>query len=519
MEPVYEFDNKDIKEHRDIISHNCRLLEAQSISFLLYLDSKIDEEQDLVKKEKLRNIMSSFSSQIDETTKLKSELLESYKVIDSTYTDLRKMGFGNIIEEYYLATNVREQIPLVNNDKEVVNEVENVIEDNQEMVSEPEMENTETYDEPMVEEPVEVEEEPVMVEEAEQEMTDDAVEEPVMVEDSTPEMGEYVEEGNEENVSEEEPVAVEEEPVMVEETDDTQEEPVLVEESSDEVVTEDVAGDNIEADEDVVTEADGDNIEADEAVEEPVIINEENSAEESETVEEPVLVEETNNEEQAPEEATENTEDNSEAVLIPTVDNTEETSSEEVTDDAPTAGEEPMPEAVADVVIPAIDNTGAAEEEQAIEEVAEEEPAAVEEAVQAEAEAAADVAIPVVEEETKEEEQPTQEQTAEVDESLDKYVKSDNNPVSRILVTEGQYNELKKSLPQQEALLSARERTKSTEVGSGVPETEEDPQARIEKMMEEANQLYQSGDAAGAQALYEQISAENEKLKEQQLVK
>ena len=37
--------------------------------------------------------------------------------------------------------------------------------------------------------------------------------------------------------------------------------------------------------------------------------------------------------------------------------------------------------------------------------------------------------------------------------------------------------------------------------------------------MEQANQLYQSGDTAGAQALYEQISIENEKLKEQQAVK
>ena len=134
----------------------------------------------------------------------------------------------------------------------------------------------------------------------------------------------------------------------------------------------------------------------------------------------------------------------------------------------------------------------------------------------------------MVEEEKAEEVVPTAEDTsvpAEVDSSLDKYVKSDANPVSRILVTEQQFSELKKSLPRQEALISAREKTQAVEVNegalveNGLLPADENPQEKIEKMMEQANQLYQSGDTAGAQALYEQISIENEKLKEQQAVK
>ena len=485
MEPVYEFDNKDIKEHRDIISHNCRLIEAQSISFLLYLDSKIDEETDLVKKEKLSNMMSSLSSQIDETTKLKSELLEAYKNIDSTYNNLKKMGFGDIIEEYYLATNVREQAPVMSNDNQIVNEEENVID------------NSETYEEPVMEE------EPVqeMTEEAVQEEVEEPVQEMVEevpqeeVEEPVQEMAEEVEEPAQE-VAEE--AVQEEEPVM----EEVAEEPVLVEESKD------------EAPEEV---ADGDNIEADE----PVMVPEKEAPSE-EVAEEPVIVPE----EPVKNAEEENVEDNSEAVLIPAVETEEavetptEEATEEETPEEPVENTEEGP--VGEVIIPAIDNTGAMEEEQAPEEepsegVAEEpvQEGATEEAPM---EADSDVAIPVVEESPQEEAQSTEEKEAQVDESLEKFVKSDNNPVSRILVTENQYSELKKSLPKQEALLSAREKTNAIEVGSGLP-VEEDPQAKIEKMMEEANNLYQSGDAAGAQALYEQISIENEKLKEQQLVK
>jgi hypothetical protein len=118
MEPIYEFDNKDIKKYRDNISHDCRLIEAQAIDFLLYLDAKVESEIDPVKREKLKNIVSVFETNVDATTKLKSELLESYKTIDSTYTNLKKLGFESLIDEYNNSLSVNNNVV----EKEEVNE-------------------------------------------------------------------------------------------------------------------------------------------------------------------------------------------------------------------------------------------------------------------------------------------------------------------------------------------------------------------------------------------------------------
>ena len=563
MEPIYEFDNKDIKEHSDSISHDCRLIEAQSISFLLYLDSQIEAEQDLVKKEKLKNALASLSSRVDETTKLKSELLNSYKEIDAQYTNLKKMGFGDIIDSYYatfgVSTNVKadEEVMVSEEVKEavpeVVNEVTNEIPIVEEKVEEvPEMvanvpvvtadvnevketaEENVAVEEKVEEAPVAEANEPV----TETQTTEEAAIEETKVADETP----VVETGVTEAVEEKA-----EEVPAVETTEPVAETPIIANETATENAEEVPQAESEEPS--IVPIVDGANNEEvkQETTEEPVIVSSEESnaeepiltpANEGEAVEEPTLVpivEETTTEGAAQEVKEEG--------VVP----------EKVASDVGDAVVEGVP-APEEIVVPAIaDETANTEEiqetstEGAVEETATPEvpaeemelpkpeefiPVAVAEKQE---EVVADVPIPVVEEENvKPEEDNTQEaiqvaesaqqavQTVENTEGLSKFVKKDNNPTSRILVTEGQYNALKQSLSRQEALLSARDKTQAVEVNEGAAassEAVEDPQAKIEAMMEQANQLYQAGDTDGAQALYDQISIENEKLKEMQAVK
>ena len=558
MEPIYEFDNKDIKEHSDSISHDCRLIEAQSISFLLYLDSQIEAEQDLVKKEKLKNALASLSSRVDETTKLKSELLNSYKEIDAQYTNLKKMGFGDIIDSYYatfgVSTNVKADEEVKEAVPEVVNEATNEIPIVEEKVEEvPEMvanvpvvtadvnevketaEENVAVEEKVEEAPVAEANEPV----AETQTTEEAAIEETKVADETP----VVETGATEAVEEK----AEEAPV-VETTEPVVETPIIANETAIENAEEIPQAESEEPS--IVPIVDGANNDEvkQETTEEPVIV----SSEESNT-EEPILT--PANEGEAVEEPT----------LVPIVEGTttegdaqevkeEGVVPEEVASDVGDAVVEGVP-APEEMVVPAIaDETANTEEiqetstEGAVEETATPEVPAEEmelpkpeefipvAAAEKQEEVVADVPIPVVEEENVEpEEDNTQEaiqvaesaqqavQAVENTEGLSKFVKEDNNPTSRILVTEGQYNALKQSLSRQEALLSAREKTQAVEINQGAVAgsevVEEDPQAKIEAMMEQANQLYQAGDTDGAQALYDQISIENEKLKEMQAVK
>ncbi len=438
MEPIYEFDNKDIKELRNNISHDCRLIEAQSIDFLLYLESKVGEEIDPARREKLSNLVSSFEAKLDNNTKLKSELLDSYKEIDRTYTDLKKLGFDHLINSYN--TN-----KLVNVDKkEIVNE---------EYVQE-EQKEPEIVEEQVVEE--EMENEPEVVEEKDEEVVEEEVNNDIDAIVAAAEAEEATEEQQE--------------------VDDNTEESEQVEEAEEEQV--------------------------EETSNEPLIPTEEP---EQEQTEEPVMVESA----EAPQE---------EAVLIPTAEQTEEQVEEpimvESTEAAPTE-EVAEPE----LIIPAIEGNTEVQEEVNEEPVEAPQEEAVEEVV------TPDLEIPVVAEETA-----SEEAQVTTGEELPKFVKSDDNPTSRILVTDAQYNALKASLSEKEALLSARERTANTPVATdtvtenelvanGLLQPEENVQAKIEQMMEQANQLYQSGDTAGAQALYDQISIENQKLQEQQAVR
>ena len=472
MEPIYEFENKNIKELRNNISHDCRLIEAQSIDFLLYLESKIGEEIDPVKKEKLSNLVTSFEEKLDANTKLKSELLDSYKEIDRTYTDLKKLGFDHLINTYN--TN-----KLVNVDvkQDVVNE-EYAQEEQPEMVEE----NVNEQEQVAVEE----------VQQPEQEK----------VEGKDPEQEEIQDEEKEEVNNDIDAI------VAAAEAEDAKEDQEV--------------DDNTEA----TDEEEKEEVEeaSEEASNEPLIPTEE-ANENVEEAEEPTIV--------ASEEVAE---DNNEAVLIPTVEAqeeakeeptivpSEETPQEEAAEPVivPTEGEA-VTEEQPELIIPAIDGSNEAVEEQPQQEevVSEEAPVETE---SPEAVVVPDLEIPVVGDTA----------TAEVQvtdgEELKKFVKSDNNPTSRILVTDAQYNALKASLSEKEALLSAREKTANVAVGeapvteealvdNGLLPPEDNPQARIEQMMEQANQLYQSGDTAGAQALYDQISIENQKLQEQQAVR
>lgn len=449
MEPIYEFDNKDIKELRNNISHDCRLIEAQSIDFLLYLESKVGEEIDPARREKLSNLVSSFEAKLDNNTKLKSELLDSYKEIDRTYTDLKKLGFDHLINSYN--TN-----KLVNVDKkEIVNE-----EYVQEEQKEPEV----------VEEQVEeeMENEPEVVEEKDEEVVEEEVNNDIDAIVAAAEAEEATEEQQEVDDNTEESEQVEE--AEEEQVEETTNEPLIPTEEPEQEQTE----------EPVMVES------AEAPQEEAVLIPTAEQTEEQ--VEEPIMVEST---ETAP------TEDNAEAVMTPT---------EEV--------------AEPELIIPAIEGNTEVQEEVNEEPVeAPQEEAAVEEVV------TPDLEIPVVAEETA-----SEEAQVTTGEELPKFVKSDDNPTSRILVTDAQYNALKASLSEKEALLSARERTANTPVATdtvtenelvanGLLQPEENVQAKIEQMMEQANQLYQSGDTAGAQALYDQISIENQKLQEQQAVR